>query len=78
MLVSQILLTWGVKYKLVKSVSNTYQSKNEAVHQNNSVSSEAAGWLKKVRLETFFYPFFQKCFFKKNGQYFPTKKKKKI
>ena len=40
----------------------------EAVHKNNSVSGRAAGWLKKVRLETLF-SFLQE-------KYFPTNKKK--
>ena len=43
---------------------------HEAVHKNNSVSGRPAGWLKKVRLETFF------LHFSKNGQYFLRKKEK--
>ena len=51
----------------------------QAVHKNNSVSGRAAGWLKKVRLETSFFSFLQKTFFPpKNGQYFPTNKTKKV
>ena len=49
----------------------------EAVHKNNSVSGRAAGWLKKVRLETLFFHFCKIVFFSKIGQYFPTKKKLK-
>ena len=36
---------------------------SEAVHKNNSVSGRAAGWLKKVRLETFFFHFCKIIFF---------------
>ena len=32
----------------------------KAVHKNNSVSGRPAGWLKKVRLETFFFIFAKK------------------
>ena len=46
--------------------------RNEAVHNNNSVSGRPAGWLKKVRLETFFSFFAKKKKKKKSG------KKKKI
>ena len=45
---------------------------NRAVHKNNSVSGRPAGWLKKVRLETFFFLLF---FSSKIGQYFHWKKK---
>ena len=54
-------------------------AQSEAVHKNNCVSGRAAGWLKKVRLGTFFFIFAKKLFFfffSKNGQYFPTNKKK--
>ena len=52
----------------------------KAVHKNNSVTGRVAGWLKKVRLETFFSIFaknFFLFFFSKNGQYFHTNKKKR-
>ena len=49
----------------------------KAVHKNNSVSGEAAGWLKKVRLETFFPIFSKFCFLKKmDNTFLPTNKKK--
>ena len=52
----------------------SYYTVNQAVHKNNYVSGIAAGWLKKVRLETFFFTFAKEfCF--KHGQYFHTKKK---
>ena len=35
---------------------------SKAVHKNNSVSGRLAGWLKKVRLETFFFIFAKKKF----------------
>ena len=48
-----------------------------AVHKNNSVSGRPAGWLKKARLETFFFNFAKKIIKKsKNGQYFHGEKKK--
>ena len=34
--------------------------RNEAVHKKNAVSGRPAGWLKKVRLETFFFIFAKK------------------
>ena len=37
--------------------------KSQAVHKKNSVSGRPAGWLKKVRLETFFFIFAKKNFF---------------
>ena len=49
----------------------------QAVHKNNSVSGRPAGWLKKVRLETFFLNF-AKIFFspKKIDNIFIGKRKK--
>ena len=46
---------------------------HQAVHKNTSVSSRPAGWLKNVRLETFFFIFAKKKknLNLKNGQYFP-------
>ena len=38
----------------------------KAVHKNNSVSGRPAGWLKKVRLKTFFFIFAKKKKKKKN------------
>ena len=54
---------------------NTQICKSKAVHKNNSVSGRPAGWLKKVRLEPFFFIFAKKSTFFKNGQYFPIKEK---
>ena len=34
-----------------------FKGRCEAVHKNYSVSGRPAGWLKKVRLETFFFIF---------------------
>ena len=50
---------------------------SKAVHKNNSVSGRGAGWLKKVRLETFFFHFCKKHFFflKMDNIFLPTKKK---
>ena len=43
----------------------------KAILKKTSVSGVAAGWFKKVRMGIFFF-----IFFSKNGQYFPTEKKK--
>ena len=49
----------------------------EAVHKNNSVSGRPAGWLKKVRLETFFFIFAKfLIFFPKIDNIFMEKKNK--
>ena len=47
----------------------------EAVHKNKSVSGRPAGWLKKVRLETFFFIFAKILFFFQKLTYFHGKKK---
>ena len=46
-----------------------------ADHKNNSVSGRPAGWLKKVRLETFFFIFAKKNFFFQNWTIFAWEKK---
>ena len=50
-------------------------SKHKAVHKNNSVSGRPAGWLKKVRLETFFFIFAKKNIFFQKLTIFSWKKK---
>ena len=48
-----------------------------AVHKKNSVSGRPAGWLRKVRLETFFFHFCKnKSFFLKLDNIFMERKKK--
>ena len=49
---------------------------SEAVHKNNSVSGRLAGWLKKVRLETFFFSFLQKKKILQKWTLFSWEKKK--
>ena len=57
----------------------SYYTVNQAVHNNNYVSGIAAGWLKKVRLETFFFTLLL-FFFSKMDNIFIQKKsgKKKL
>ena len=53
-----------------------YISKCRAVHKDNFVSGEAAGWLKKAATGDFFFPFFQKTkIFKKMDKTFLQNKK---
>ena len=44
-------------------MSATLKYRSKAVHKNNYVSGVAAGCLKKVRLETFFFTFAKQFFF---------------
>ena len=54
------------------------EMERKAIHKNNYVSGKAVGWLKKVRLEIFFFHFCKKIlFFPKMENIFEKKKWKK-